>query len=210
MEKIGKICILDDDAVLTDWFVRSFSERGYEIFATSNVYKFLKYAREIFPDLLITNMQMAEIRSMDVLDVIAADEVLKNIPLAMFGIAAESLQERHAGISHYLFKPVSLKKISDVFEPYCLGRKKHDLLLIDDYNPLPGSAADVLRRQNLTFFETHNLCAAQKYLSKNFPRGVCVCLPSEECRKAEAELHYEKIFYVENPARLENIATLLQ
>ena len=54
---------------------------------------------------------------------------------------------------------------------------------------------------------TGRLCA---YLKKNFPRCVCLYLPYEQCQEIQPQLKHDKIFYVENPRNLENLATLLQ
>ena len=205
MEKSGKICILDEAQALQGWQGGELVGHGYEVFATSNLYQFLNYARETSPHLLMINVETG---ASSLLDMINADCFLNDIPVVIKA-GTNFLPEKHERISHFLFSPYSQAEVETVAVSYCSGQQIHDVLLIDDYDATADSALPGLKRQALNCFEVHNLCAAQKYLQKNFPRGICVCLPYEECRKAEDVLQYDKIFYVENPARLKNIATLL-
>lgn len=209
MEKLGKICMLDDDEIVLDLFNDWLSSRGYEILATPNVYKFLSYAREIIPDVFVLDLSMPEISGWEVLELIDDDKRLRTVPVMMITHSAEKNLAKHTGVAHYIPKPTSLEKVMDIIEAYCIGRKDHDILLIDKYEPENNLAVVTLARQNLTCFEVHDPEAAKVYLDKNFPRGICVYLPYEECQGWELPIKNEKIFYVENPHSLENIAALL-
>ena len=57
MEKSGKICILDEAQALQGWQGGELVGHGYEVFATSNLYQFLNYARETSPHLLMINVE---------------------------------------------------------------------------------------------------------------------------------------------------------
>ena len=103
-----------------------------------------------------------------------------------------------------------MEKAAEIIEAYCVGRKKHDVLLLDEYGEKSAAALLTLGRQNLTCFEVHDLGGAKAYLKKNFPRCVCLYLPYEQCQEIQPQLKHDRIFYVENPRNLENLATLLQ
>ena len=113
-------------------------------------------------------------------------------------------------MAHYLSELATMEKAAEIIEAYCVGRKKHDVLLLDEYGEKSAAALLTLGRQNLTCFEVHDLGGAKAYLKKNFPRCVCLYLPYEQCQEIQPQLKHDKIFYVENPRNLENLATLLQ
>ena len=208
MESLGRICVFDDDAFLTAWAESRLSRYGYDVFAKSNLYQFFLYAREMQPHLLVMNIEKNRLGCRMFWDMLYDDNILQGVPVVVM-VSSNHPPEKHKCISHVLSLPLSVDGLMEIAEAYCVGHKDHDVLLIDDYMSQAGSALDVLQRQSLSCFEVHNLEAAQQYLQKNFPRGICVCLPYEQCRQVEAGLTYSKIFYVENPARLKNIATLL-
>lgn len=209
MEKLGKICMLDDDISVLNLFEDWLSSRGYEILATPNVYKFLSYAKEMRPDVFVLDLNMPEISGWEVLKLLKSDEALKNIPVLMITVSRDKDLVGHNGVAHYIHKPTSLEKVMEIIEAYCIGRKEHDVLLVDRYEPVNNLVLLALVRQHLSVFEVHDLNAAKVYLDKNFPRCVCITIPYEESQEDKIQLNHNRIFYVENPENLENLAALL-
>ena len=135
---------------------------------------------------------------------------LKEIPIVMLMLSEQQDLSGRYGVAHYLSELATMEKAAEIIEAYCVGRKKHDVLLLDEYGEKSAAALLTLGRQNLTCFEVHDLGGAKAYLKKNFPRCVCLYLPYEQCQEIQPQLKHDKIFYVENPRNLENLATLLQ
>ncbi len=210
MSAYGKICMLDDDRTALNMYSDGFRERGYEIFTTANVYKFVRYAEEIIPDILILDLNIPEAGGWQILDFIRQKKELAAIPVILLTINAERDLAASRGVAHYLRKPSPMSEVFELVETYCVGDKRHDVLLVDSYEPFDDSLCLALAKQALSCFEVHDVNAAKCYLRKNTPRCVCLQLPFERYRQIEAEIDHDKIFYVENAANLENLASLLQ
>lgn len=210
MDKHGKICMLDDDSIILEMYESWLRERGYEIFATANAYKFIRYAIEMEPDLFILDLNMPDISGWEVLEAVDQVEKLKPVPVILLTVRAERDLAVGRGVAHYVNKPSRMENILELVETYCVGKKKHDVLLVDGYEPLDNTMCFAITKQNLSCFEVHDVDAAKCYLRKNHPRCVCLQLPFDYYKKIEFEIEHDKIFYVENAANLENLASLLQ
>ena len=92
----------------------------------------------------------------------------------------------------------------DILESYCHGNKNHDVLLIEEYEPLFNDIYERISRKR-SCFATHNLKAAKKYLKKNQPKKICVRCTPERFEKAGNELGREDIYRVENASDIENL-----
>lgn len=210
MDRYGKICMLDNDSVVLGMFEEGFRERGYEIFATENAYKFLQYAGEIVPDILILDLNIPEMNGWQILNSVRHIDGLDETPIILLTVNAERDLAASRGVAHYVRKPSPMGDVLELVETYCVGDKKHDVLLVDGYEPFDESLCLALAKQALSCFEVHDVNAAKCYLRKNHPRCVCLQLPFERYKQIEAEIEHDKIFYVENATNLENLASLLQ
>ena len=210
MKKSGKICMLDGDSEVRQLFADWCGLRNYELLATDNLFQFLRYSKEMQPDLFVLDLDMKDVSGWEVAGMLASDEGLKEIPIVMLMLSEQQDLSGRYGVAHYLSELATMEKAAEIIEAYCVGRKKHDVLLLDEYGEKSAAALLTLGRQNLTCFEVHDLGGDKAYLKKNFPRCVCLYLPYEQCQEIQPQLKHDKIFYVENPRNLENLATLLQ
>ena len=105
-------------------------------------------------------------------------------------------------MAHFLNKPVNLDLLYEILEVYVRGGKKHDVLLIEDYNPLQNGLGEKLKEKRHSVFIVHDPRAAKNYLRKNKARAVLVHKDNDEFVSLRPQLDNEKVFRVENENNL--------
>jgi len=206
MKQFGIICIFSEDSDLLFEQTIRLRDKGYLVFATSNIYKFVRYAKELQPDLMIVDIDASAMRDYHVLEYMRNYKRLDDKPILM---VAKNFNRCYAGIAHYATKPYALKSLDEIIESYCQGNKKHDVLLIDECIKADGRIKETILEQNLSCFEVTDTNAACYYLKKNNPKCICISLPYEKCTDAEQKLKHDKIFFVENYKQLKNLSRLI-
>lgn len=196
MSSLGKIFMLDDDEIILSLYQELFEAKGYDVFATTNAYKLLLYAREMKPDVFILDINMPVLSGWDVLHMIKRDDKLKDIPVVMLSILHDLDLAAAKGTAHFLNKPLDMDALMEIVESYCLGNKNHDVMLLENFDAVDSSFERSIRQAQLSFFGIHDLLAAKRYLSRNHPRMVCLCLGQEMLNDARRELVHEHIFDV--------------
>lgn len=206
MKYLGIVCIFSEDATLLYEQSKRLSDKNYLVFATSNIYKFVKYVKELQPDIMVFDMDARALIDRRVWAFLRKHSTLDHKPVLMVG---KHLDRCYNGIAHYEVKPYAIKNFDDIVDSYCRGNKKHDVLLIDECNHSNKKIKDEISSQNLSCFEVQDTNAARYYLLKNNPRCICLNLPYEKCIKLEPYLQHEKIFFVENSSQVKNLARLI-
>ncbi len=205
MSALGRVFMLDDDKIFLELYQNLLEAKGYDVFATDNAYKFLMYGRELHPDIMFLDLNMPEMNGWDVLARIAEDQVLSEIPVAMLTVSRDEDLATVKGVAHFLHKPVDYAQMSEILESYCQGRKNHDFLLIQDYEPLFAQMVNMLKSKNHSCFSTHSVKAAKRYLKKNKPKKIAVKLSDEAFEKAQNYLEGEELIKVNGLHDLENL-----
>ena len=96
----------------------------------------------------------------------------------------------------------------DITESYCLGGKKHDILLLDTYSKQYNPLKFALLEQGYSIFEVHNIDAAKLYLSQNKPRIVGIEYTPTFIPARHTLLH-NHIFYVDRAQDITEIKKFL-
>ena len=206
MFKAGTICIFSEDTDLLYEQAARLQDKGYLVFATSNVYKFVKYTWELQPELLVIDVDASALNDRRVQAYLRRYHTLYRRPILMVG---RRFDRCYHGIAHYLQKPYSLAMFDEIVESYCGGHKQHDVLLIDECDSRDERIKDEINRQHLSFFEVSDAEAARYYLMKNHPKCVCLNMPYDKCAAMEDKFPHEKIFFVENYKQVKNLAGLI-
>lgn len=209
MSKLGKIFMLDDDVILLDMYKTLLESWGYEVFTTSNAYKYLMYAREMMPDIFILDLNMPETNGWDVLQMLKQEEKLHKVPVVILTIQSERELAEAAEVAHYLHKPLEAAKLQEIVETYCVGNKNHDLLLLDDFRPMLSALKDEIEKRGWRCFEIHDLGAAQGYLQKNNPKVVAVSLEGQY-DETKGKLDHQRVMSLENLQNLNDIGLFLK
>ena len=89
MKKSGKICMLDGDSEVRQLFADWCGLRNYELLATDNLFQFLRYSKEMQPDLFVLDLDMKDVSGWEVAGMLASDEGLKEIPIVMLMLSEQ-------------------------------------------------------------------------------------------------------------------------
>lgn len=205
MSGSGRVFILDDDKIFLEMYEDLLESRGYDVFATDNAYKFLMYGRELSPDVIFLDINMPEISGWEVLEHLEKDKQLQEVPVVMLTVAPDTALGAIRGAAHFLYKPLVMEEMSEILQSYCEGGKKHDILLLEDYEPLFYDLVKSIKNKKQSCFCTHNIRAAKKYLQKNNPRKIAVRYTPERFAEAEEELHRDDLLRIDSGADLERL-----
>lgn len=206
MLKSGTICIFSEDQSLLYEQTARLNDQGYLVFSTSNIYQFVKYARELLPDLIIVDTDAKALTDEQVLSYLRRYRHKTNKPILMLGTR---LDRCYQGVAHYAQKPYALQNLDDIIESYCRGHKHHDVLLIDECVNKDAKIKEAIISQNLSCFEVSDTNAARFYLQKNNPRCICLNLPYDKCSQIETKIEHDKIFFVDNYKQVKNLSRLI-
>lgn len=205
MSGSGRVFILDDDKIFLEMYEDLLEARGYDVFATDNAYKFLMYGRELNPDVIFLDINMPGINGWEVLERLESDKQLQEIPVVMLTVAPDAALGSIRGAAHFLYKPLVLEEMSEILQSYCEGGKEHDILLIEDYEPLFQDLVKSIKNKKQSCFCTHNMRAAKKYLQKNHPRKIAVRYTPERFAEAEEELRRDNLRRIDSGDDLERL-----
>lgn len=197
MDVSGRVFMLDDDGVILDLYQELFEAKGYEVFATTNAYQFLRYAREIRPDILLLDVNMPVINGWEILGVIHGDALLNEIPVVMMTVSRDVDLAIAKGAAHFLQKPLELDRLFEIVDAYCLGGRNDDILLLEDFDALKSPLERSIVENSLKYFPVHGLAAAKRYLFKNHPHIVCICHSGIDFENAKLMLGHEYVFRAE-------------
>ena len=202
--------MLDDDRMFLKLYRHFLESKGYQVFTTDNAYQFLLYGREIVPDVMFLDINMPRVNGWEVLEKINSDELLKEVPIAVLSVNQDEDLAGARGVSHFLYKPLAIEEVFELLESYCVGGRNHDLLLIEDYEPLFNGLKEKLKKLNRTCFCTNNVKGAKRYLKKNKPKKICVRMSRERFLPVQDELAGQELFRVDNLQEIENIVAQIK
>lgn len=177
------------------------------IFATDNIYQFLRYAKEIAPQVMILNLQNAQKANLPEAEYFRQQINPRQYPIIVLKPQNESFI-LHQNIAHYLHMPNDLPRLQEIIDTYSIGYKKHQILLLDSYSSQLGNLHQQIIDRGYTFFEVHNGHAANLYLQKNQPQIVCVEY-SPAFITARHMLQHNRIFYVDRQQDIAEIEKFL-
>ena len=107
----NRIIVVEDNDLNRKLFCDVLKVNGFEVMPIADGHGVLDTARKFEPNLIIMDIQLAEISGLDLIAEIKADQVLNTVPvLAVTAYAGKGDEERirGAGAEAYLAKPVSI------------------------------------------------------------------------------------------------------
>ncbi|MBQ8481750.1 MAG: hypothetical protein IJ532_04385 [Alphaproteobacteria bacterium] len=179
----------------------------YQTFTTGNIYQFLQYAKELSPDLMIFNLDDEKKYSEETGASFNQQIRLTNFPIVLTKPHNQKFSV-HSRVAHYIHLPLEIAKLQDIMESYCLGHKNHQILFLSEYRPQYDRLHRSLDIGGYTYFEVHNLEAAEIYLSKNNPQTVFVEY-NPKLLTARHHLQHNRIFYVDRQQDITEIEKFL-
>jgi two-component system cell cycle response regulator DivK len=107
----NRIIVVEDNDLNRKLFCDVLKVNGFEVMPIADGHGVLETAHKFAPNLIIMDIQLAEISGLDLIAEIKADQVLNTVPvLAVTAYAGKGDEERirGAGAEAYLAKPVSI------------------------------------------------------------------------------------------------------
>lgn len=122
--KLKPVLLVEDDTVDAMTVKRALKELRVqnELVHTTDGKKALEYLRtpgNAKPCVILLDLNMPEMNGSEFLQIIKADDVLKEIPVVMLAASSEEkniIETFNLGVAGYIFKPVNAKKL-DEFKP---------------------------------------------------------------------------------------------
>lgn len=115
METAKKVFLLDDDKIFLKFYQSLLVAKGYDVFATDNAYKFLLYAKEVHPDVIMMDYNMPKMDGIEVIDNIKKINSLRLVPIIMASTMENKNIAEEKGIK-FLSKPIDVNELFDVIE----------------------------------------------------------------------------------------------
>ena len=113
---MAKIMVVEDNALNIKLFCDLLTAHGHETRGVTDSREAMDVARELGPDLVITDIQLPHIDGMELMRRLRADEELCRVPImAVTAYAAEGDDERirDAGAQAYVSKPISVARFAE-------------------------------------------------------------------------------------------------
>ena len=116
---MAKILIVEDNALNIKLFCDLLAAHGHQPEAVTDSRNALGAARELRPDLVITDIQLPHVSGLELIRLIRKDDDLAEVPI--MGVTAYSAQGdeeriRAAGAQAYVSKPISVVKFAQTVD----------------------------------------------------------------------------------------------
>jgi two-component system, cell cycle response regulator DivK len=121
---LAKILVVEDNALNIKLFCDLLNAHGHETEPVTDSRDALEAARSFKPDLVITDIQLPYVSGIELMEMLRADEELKNVPImAVTAYAAQGDDERirAAGAQAYVSKPISVMRFAETVDQLLEG-----------------------------------------------------------------------------------------
>ena len=116
---LAKILVVEDNALNIKLFCDLLAAHGHQPEAVTDSRNALEAARNLSPDLVITDIQLPHVSGLDLIRMIRKDDQLASIPImAVTAYSAHGDEERirAAGAQAYVSKPISVVKFAQTVD----------------------------------------------------------------------------------------------
>ena len=116
---MAKILVVEDNALNIKLFCDLLAAHGHETEAVTDSRDALATARAFVPQLVITDIQLPHVSGIELMQLLRADEKLKDVPImAVTAYAAQGDDERirAAGATAYVSKPISVVRFAQTVD----------------------------------------------------------------------------------------------
>ena len=116
---MAKILVVEDNALNIKLFCDLLTAHGHETEPVTDSRDALEAARAFHPDLVITDIQLPYITGIELMELLRAEEGLKDVPImAVTAYAAAGDEERimAAGAQAYVSKPISVMRFAETVD----------------------------------------------------------------------------------------------
>jgi two-component system cell cycle response regulator DivK len=116
---LAKILIVEDNALNIKLFCDLLAAHGHQPEAVTDSRNALDAARELRPDLVITDIQLPHVSGLDLIRMIRMDEDLATVPImavTAYSALGDEERIRAAGAQAYVSKPISVVKFAQTVD----------------------------------------------------------------------------------------------
>ena len=116
---LAKILIVEDNALNIKLFCDLLAAHGHEPQAVTDSRLALDAARDFIPDLVITDIQLPHVSGLELIQLIRADDGLKDVPImavTAYSALGDEERIRAAGAQAYVSKPISVVRFAQTVE----------------------------------------------------------------------------------------------
>jgi two-component system cell cycle response regulator DivK len=126
---LAKILIVEDNALNIKLFCDLLAAHGHQPEAVTDSRNALDKARELQPDLVITDIQLPHVSGLDLIRMIRKDDQLASVPImAVTAYSAHGDEERirAAGAQAYVSKPISVMRFAQTVDELLTAGRQED------------------------------------------------------------------------------------
>ena len=150
----GNIVIYNEQQNLLTDFENLLNNRMLTTFGTNNIYQFVKYSRELFPDVMILNLESSDASMLEEFHSWITYENKQSYPIIVLMQNNRKINV-NPHIAHYLILPIDAAKLAYIVESYCLGHKHHQIMLLSSYSDEYDKLHQSLDYGQYNYFEVH-------------------------------------------------------
>jgi len=121
---LAKILVVEDNALNIKLFCDLLTAHGHETEPVTDSRDALEAARAFKPDLVITDIQLPYVSGIELMEMLRADEELKEVPImavTAYAAAGDDERIRAAGASAYVSKPISVLRFAETVDQLLAG-----------------------------------------------------------------------------------------
>ncbi len=116
-----KILLIEDDHLLREDLNLFFDSQGYNVIVADEEIESLGNALNNKPDLVITDILMKELDGFDVIELIRATDVCKDVPIVILSALEDEetiIKAKQLGANEYICKPTKFEYLADKINKY--------------------------------------------------------------------------------------------
>ena len=122
---MAKILIVEDNALNIKLFCDLLAAHGHEPEAVTDSRNALDVARSFAPDLVITDIQLPHVSGLELIQMIRADEKLRDVPImavTAYSAPGDEDRIRATGAQAYVSKPISVARFAQTVDELLAGK----------------------------------------------------------------------------------------
>ena len=121
---MARILVVEDNALNIKLFCDLLNAHGHETEPVTDSREALEAARAFKPDLVITDIQLPYVTGIELMELLRADEELKDVPImavTAYAAAGDDERIRAAGAQAYVSKPISVMRFAETVDQLLEG-----------------------------------------------------------------------------------------
>ncbi|AWV88736.1 ATP-binding protein [Bradymonas sediminis] len=112
------VLVIDDDPTMRDLLRRILEREGFAVATAASGSEGLLLAEQLRPDIITLDVMMPSMDGWSLLSRLKENSELRDIPVIMVTMVAESARGYALGADHYLLKPINRQKLVDILDGY--------------------------------------------------------------------------------------------